>query len=154
MKVGFSFGRCVRDLVIGKVDYDDVLVIYAATNVKEEHLEQLVEEYTWRGDYLMGLDKDACLEMAKRLLNGAKIHQPRAFGCSPLRVRESGVWMDLSPTVIGDQENELVQKAWRDYQMALRLSTPEAIPQDQFKKRTPEEQAELDAAIDLLRGCI
>ena len=32
MKVGLSYSRCVRDIIDGKVDYDDVLVIIARTN--------------------------------------------------------------------------------------------------------------------------
>jgi hypothetical protein len=155
MKIGFSFGRCLRDLVTGRVKYEDVLLIYAATNVEEEHLEQMVNEYTYRPQYLNGLDEAECLEMAKRLLREAKIHQPRKFGRSPLRVVESGVWMDLAPTIVGDaQQNELVQKAWNNYLMTLKLVAGETMPEDQFRKRTPEEEEQFRKDLDLLSGCI
>ena len=32
MKIGLSYSRCVRDIVDGKVDINDVLVIIARTN--------------------------------------------------------------------------------------------------------------------------
>ena len=32
MKIGLSYSRCVRDIVDGKVDLDDVLVIIARTD--------------------------------------------------------------------------------------------------------------------------
>jgi len=31
MKIGFSFGRCVRDIVKGIVDIDDVMCVIART---------------------------------------------------------------------------------------------------------------------------
>jgi hypothetical protein len=155
MKVGFSFGRCVRDLVKGVVKYEEVLLIYAATHVTKEHLPNMIQQYSYQSDYLNGLDYDECLAMATRLLENAKVFQPREHGKSPLRIREAGVWMDLAPTVTGDtQQSPLVQKAWREYQMALKLSNPEALPADQFKPRTEQEQAELDHALNTLAGSI
>ena len=32
MKIGLSYSRCVRDIVDGKVDIDDVLIIVSRTN--------------------------------------------------------------------------------------------------------------------------
>jgi hypothetical protein len=32
MKIGLSFSRCLRDIVDGKVDIDDVMVIIARTD--------------------------------------------------------------------------------------------------------------------------
>jgi hypothetical protein len=32
MKIGFSYSRCVRDIVEGDVNIDDVLIIIARTN--------------------------------------------------------------------------------------------------------------------------
>ncbi len=156
MKIGFSFGRCIRDIVNGTVDYDDVLLIYAATMLlEEEHVENMVKEYMHRRNYLQGLDEEECLAVALRLYRHGKVHQPRCFKASPMYIQDAGVWMDLAPTVTGDsQQNELVQKTWRDYQMALKLTSSEPLPEDQFKKKTPEEEAELAAAVNLLAGFI
>jgi hypothetical protein len=156
MKIGFSYGRCVRDIVNGLVNFDEVLLIYAATCITtEQQVVGVMASYGHHRDYLLGLDQEACKEVALRLWHSGKIHQPRVNGHSVRRIAESGVWMDLAPTLTNDgQQSELVQKAWRDYQMALKLSSPDAIPADQFKPRTAEEQAELDAAIDLLAGSI
>ena len=59
MKIGFSLGRCVRDIVSGNVDINDVAFIIAATNIdSEEQLKHVIEDYMYRGDdYLYGLDE-------------------------------------------------------------------------------------------------
>ena len=36
MKIGFSLGRCVRDIVKGSVDINDVAFIIAATSIHDE----------------------------------------------------------------------------------------------------------------------
>lgn len=151
MKIGFSFGRCVRDIVNGTVDYDDVLLVYAATSIPErDQLEWLIDSYLDRPGYLAGLDRSQCIGVAERLWDNAKIFQPRLHGRGRSMNAESGVWMDLAPTVTGDaQDNELVKKTWRDYQMALKLASPEALPTDQFK-RDPLS----DEDWDLLRNSI
>jgi hypothetical protein len=58
MKIGFSFGRCVRDIVNGEVSIDDVAFIIAATNIHDkEQLVRVVENYLYEPTYLNGLDK-------------------------------------------------------------------------------------------------
>ena len=32
MKVGLSFSRCIKDIFLGEVDYEEVLIIIARTN--------------------------------------------------------------------------------------------------------------------------
>ena len=32
MKVGLSFSRCIKDIFLGEVDYEEVLIIIASTN--------------------------------------------------------------------------------------------------------------------------
>jgi hypothetical protein len=36
MKIGFSLGRCISDIVNGEVALDDVAFVIAATNIHEE----------------------------------------------------------------------------------------------------------------------
>ena len=43
MKIGFSLGRCVRDIVNGEVDIDDVAFLITATNIKTP--EQVHPQY-------------------------------------------------------------------------------------------------------------
>jgi len=58
MKIGFSFGRCIRDIVNGEVGYDDVAWIISGTSVKDaEGAKFVIEDYMHRRDYLEGLDE-------------------------------------------------------------------------------------------------
>jgi hypothetical protein len=130
MKVGFSFGRCVRDIVNGTVDIKDVMVILARTRMESaEHVDGVVEAYMDRRGYLWGLDETRCKEVASQLYQQGKIFQPRLENHYPgSMVHESYVWMDLFPTT--HEDNDLVRKAWQQYQVALRLvgdGTPEQI---------------------------
>lgn len=137
MKVGFSFGRCVRDIVNGTVDINDVVVIVARTMMKtEDHVRGVVETYMGRREYLGGLDEDKCQEVALKLYRSGKLFQPRNDGHFPgSMVKEDYVWMDLFPTV--NEENELVRKAWQQYQVALKLAANE-VP-EQVKGHIPQE---------------
>jgi hypothetical protein len=126
MKVGFSFGRCIRDIVNGEVDIKDVAVIIARTRMEDDNaILDVVAEYMYTPGYLLGLDVDKCNEVALQLQHDGKLHQPRNFGKYPVRIREEHVWMDLVPTNIND--NETVKSAWEQYQIALRLT--DVLPQ-------------------------
>jgi len=53
MKIGFSLGRCVRDIVIGKISEDEVAFIITATNILEvEQLAPVIADYMFREEYL------------------------------------------------------------------------------------------------------
>ena len=47
MKIGLSYSRCVRDIVDGKVDIDDVLVVVARTDFDPHDDEQWAD--IWNG---------------------------------------------------------------------------------------------------------
>jgi hypothetical protein len=127
MKMGFSFGRCVRDIVTGQVDYEDVYMVVSRTMIRDSsHVKAVIEHYLHEPQYLLGLDADQCQSVAKKLYLSGKLHQPRLGGFHPMKVAEDMVWMDLSPPL--DQESQSspqVQKAWKDYQMALKLTSPQ-----------------------------
>lgn len=125
MKIGNSFGRCVRDLVKGVVDYDDVLVIISRTHLTtDEHIAACMSEYSAKATYLMGLDLDQCTAMALRLFHEGKVHQPRKFSQYINAASEFDVWMDVFPTEIGD--NPTVTAAWENYRIALKMSAANA----------------------------
>lgn len=135
MKIGFSFGRCVRDIVKGVVDYDDVYLIVSRTAMRDStHVAPVIEEYMYRADYCAGLDEDKCIEIAERLYHDGKVYQPRVTnGRDPRMVAEDMIWMDLAPTVTDDaQQAEQVQAAWKSYQLALKL-TAAKIPENKRK---------------------
>lgn len=138
MKVGFSFGRCVRDIVNGTVDINDVVVIVARTMMQtEEQVKGVVDHYLGSRDYLLGLDPKRCEEVALKLYNSGKVFQPRNEGHrAGFMVHEDYVWMDLSPTV--HEDNELVRKAWQQYQVALKLASATKVP-DQVNGAIPQK---------------
>lgn len=123
MKIGFSFGRCVRDIVKGKVKIDDVLCIIARTHMpKEESVEWVIGEYMHRRDYLQGLDEKDCLDAGLELWRTGRVIEPRANGVGVLQVPSDYVWMDLFPTNV-DADNVSVTSAWEAYRMLIGLTT-------------------------------
>ena len=121
MKVGFSLGRCIRDIVNGTVEQDDVVVIVSGTQFEtQEQLTRIVNEYMYRDNYLLGLDDSACQGVASILFREGKIHQPRNFGTYRNMMPEDCVWADLFPT--GGHQDPMVQKAWQAYRGMLGLT--------------------------------
>ena len=121
MKIGFSFGRCVRDIVNGSVSINDVAFIIAATAIHdEEQLKNVVEQYMYRGDnYLEGLDEEKCQEVALELWNSNRVLQPRRQGLHRHRQPENSVWVDMFPTVTSN--SEAVKKSWDAYRFMLHM---------------------------------
>jgi hypothetical protein len=121
MKVGFSLGRCIRDIVTDVVDINDVVVIVSGTRFEtQEQLVPIVNEYMYRTGYLEGLDETACQGVASVLFREGKIHQPRNFGTYRNMMPENAVWADLFPT--GGHEDPMVQEAWQTYRGMLGLT--------------------------------
>lgn len=121
MKIGFSLGRCVRDIVTGDVSIDDVAFIIAATAIRdsEKQLEQVINDYLYRPNYLDGLDAVKCQEVAKTLYESNRIIQPRLQGMHRHMQPESAVWVDLFPTI--PTQKESVKSAWDAYRFMLHM---------------------------------
>lgn len=120
MRIGFSFGRCVRDIVRGEVDIDDVAFLITATHIAEEtHLEQVVTAYLNEPDYLLGLDPDSCQRVALALWDTNRILQPRRQGMHRHRQPENAIWVDMYPTSSSD--NAAVNTAWKNYRTMLHM---------------------------------
>ena len=119
--MGFSLGRCVRDIVKGSVDIDDVAFIIAATSIHDEpQLANVIEQYMYRDDdYLYGLDEEQCQAVALDLWATNRILQPRRQGMHRHRQPENAVWVDMFPTVNSD--NESVKTAWNAYRFMLHM---------------------------------
>ena len=121
MKIGFSLGRCVRDIVNGDVDINDVAFIIGATAIRsQEQLVPVIQEYTWRDGYLLGLDENKCQEVALALWNQNKLLQPRLQGLHRHMQPENAVWVDMYPTLISD--NDAVKKSWDAYRFMLHMT--------------------------------
>ncbi len=126
MKIGFSFGQCIRDIVQGKVKIEDVIVIVASTRIEtREQLDVIVLDYMHRPDYLLDLDEKECNEVALHLWDTGKIHQPRIHGTHRGRVPSDCVWADVLPSPA--TSNASLQEAWDHYRLLVDLTvgTPE-----------------------------
>jgi hypothetical protein len=122
MKVGFSLGRCVRDIVNDIVTYDDVAFIITGTALRDEDAIKLcVSEYMYREDYLYGFNEEICQALALRLFTEGKLFQPRLQGIRAFRIPEGAIWADLFPTNVS--ESDAVKKAWDAYRFMLHMTT-------------------------------
>lgn len=122
MKIGFSLGRCVRDIVKQSVDINDVAFIIAATAIHDEtQLTNVITQYMHRDDdYLWGLAEDQCQAVALELWTTNKILQPRRQGMHRHRQPENSVWVDMFPTALS--ENDSVKSAWDSYRFMLHMT--------------------------------
>jgi hypothetical protein len=135
MKIGLSYSRCVRDIVDGKVDINDVLVLITRTDFDPTDDEQ------WKGiwdgygggqtfgnpfsspewmDYPVE-DEAKFRDVSIKLYSSGKMHQPRKFGARPHRLPY--YWVE---TVLVDEDlenNVAVKQAWDQFQILAGLST-------------------------------
>ena len=120
MKIGFSLGRCIRDIVRGDVGIDDVAFIIAATNIHDpKGLALVIQNYAWEPTYLSGLDEEECQAVALALWNSNRIIQPRRQGMHRHAQPENSIWVDMFPTKPSANEN--VQRAWEHYRLMLNM---------------------------------
>ena len=137
MKIGLSYSRCVRDIVDGTVDIDDVLVLITRTNFDPHDDEQwqsiwigygggTVNAYSrgffsqsnpeWAGYH----NEDQFRSVSIELYDTGKMHQPRKFGAKPSRRPE--IWLE---TVLPDSEmmnRPAVKDAWDQFQTIAGLT--------------------------------
>ncbi len=138
MKIGLSYSRCVRDIVEGKVDINDVLVIIARTDFDPRDDEQW--QGIWQG-YAGGSNRGSMIRMfggsnpewhgysdddedlfrsvSIELWESGKLHQPRQFGAHPRRLPY--YWLN---TFLPDDElnaNPAAKIAFEKFQMVAGL---------------------------------
>jgi hypothetical protein len=123
MKIGLSLSRCVRDIVEGRVNINDVLILITRTDFDPTVQEQW--DSIWIGYQSMnpewyGLDHDAVYAVVMDLWNRGLVHQPRKFGANPVRRRE--FWLEA---VLPDSElenNTAAKAAWDQFQVISGLA--------------------------------
>ena len=140
MKIGLSYSRCVRDIVEGKVDIADVLVIVARTNFDPHNDEQ------WRGiwqGYAGGSNRGSMIRMfagsnpewagygdededrfrsvSIDLYDSGKLHQPRQFGAHPRRLPY--YWLETIVSTEELENNPSVKHAWEQFQVIAGLAS-------------------------------
>ena len=127
MKIGFSFGQCVADIVNGKVKYEDVLFIISGTAIdKRESLVEMGASYHTRAGYWLGLDLVKCMAVTNRLWDGQKVIQPRLQGIHRGMMNKDCIWADLMPSPV--KTNAALEEAWQAYRMLVELTGD--IPKD------------------------
>ena len=131
MKIGLSYSRCVLDIVEGRVNINDVLVLITRTDFDPQDDEQW--SGIWSGychggmsnpewghyDFNSKEDEDKFRSVSTMLYNDGKIHQPRKFGAHPSRRPE--IWLE---TVLPDSElekNPAAKIAWDKFQTVAGL---------------------------------
>ena len=134
MKIGLSYSRCVRDIVDGRVDIDDVLVIIARTDFDPN------DDTQWSGiwqDYGGGQtfgdpfsnpewmnyppeDEHKFRQVSVDLWEQGKFHQPRKFGAHPARRPE--IWLEAVLPSSELQRNPAAKDAWDKFQMVASLT--------------------------------
>ena len=126
MRVGLSYSRCVRDIVDGKVDINDVLVVIARTSFDpnvDAQWKSIWEGYRWSNPEWAGYpdeDEDKFRSVSIELWESGKFHQPRQFGAFPQRRPE--FWLE---TILVSEEietNPAVKAAWDNFQVVAGLT--------------------------------
>jgi len=140
MKIGLSYSRCIRDIVDGAVDINDVLVIIARTDFDPRDDKQWAgiwkgygggsEGNSMRGFFSGshpewdGYDDDMeqkFREVSIQLWDEGKFHQPRKFGAHPRRLPH--IWLEtILPSEELDQ-NPGIKAAWNKFQTLASLSS-------------------------------
>lgn len=123
MKIGLSLSRCVSDIVEGRVDIRDVLVLIARTDFNphdEKQWESIWHGYNSVNPEWYGLEHDAVRDVVFELWDSGKIHQPRQFGVRPLRRRE--YWLEAVLPSEELERNPAAKEAWDRFQIVAGLA--------------------------------
>jgi len=135
MKVGSSYSRCIRDIVDGTVDINDVLVVITRTDFDPHNDEQWHNIWHgYGGGGTMGhtfvsspewssysaQDEDRFRSATIELWETGRLHQPRRFGANP----RSTPYHWLETVLPSDQldMNPTVKSAWDHFQTVAGLS--------------------------------
>jgi hypothetical protein len=127
MKIGLSYSRCVRDIVDGVVDIDDVLVLITRTDFDPNNDDQwkgIWDGYHWNNPEWANYpdeDEDRFRSVSIELWESGKLHQPRKFGAWPSRRPE--IWLE---TVLPSSELEMnpaAKTAWEKFQTVAGLTS-------------------------------
>jgi hypothetical protein len=131
MKIGLSYSRCIRDIVDGVVDINDVLVIVARTDFDphdDDQWSSIWNGYRMRSGWSQPEwyeyeeeDEDRFRSVSIELWESGKLHQPRKFGAHPRRLPY--IWLE---TILPSEEldkNPGVKAAWNKFQNLAALSS-------------------------------
>jgi hypothetical protein len=129
MKIGLSYSRCVRDIVDGKVDINNVLVLITRTDFDPRDDEQWAGIWTGYGggqtfgspfsnpewmDY-PAEDEAKFRNVSIELYSSGKMHQPRKFGAHPHRLPY--YWLETVLSVEDLEHSPVIKDVWDKFQM-------------------------------------
>jgi hypothetical protein len=129
MYIGTSLGGCLLSLMHGEVSEDEVMVIITRTDAPDyDKFIGVVKAYHAQGNpyasnpgryELDDYKLDDLIDLATRLWNNGKIHQPRSFVGSigyrhPFRGGDR-LWFQVVPTI--DNDTPAVVDAYEKYKM-------------------------------------
>ena len=133
MKIGLSYSRCILDIVEGRVDIDDVLVLITRTDFNPRDDEQWAG--IWSG-YVRGggfshpewadynfsdkTHEDKFRSVSIMLYEDGKMHQPRQFGAHPHRRGE--YWLETCLPSSELDRNPAAKDAWDRFQVIAGLT--------------------------------
>ena len=132
MKIGLSYSRCILDIVEGRVDMDDVLVLITRTDFDPRDDTQwagIWDGYTLGGmsnpewanyDFNNKDDEDKFRSVSIMLYTDGKMHQPRQFGAHPRRRPE--IWLEAVLPSIELKKNPAAKIAWDKFQTVAGLT--------------------------------
>ena len=130
MKIGLSYSRCVRDIVDGVVDFDDVLIVIARTDFDPRDDEQWAS--IWLGyrkrsgwsnpewDDYEDEDESRFRDVSIELWESGKLHQPRKFGA--YASRRSEIWLEAVLPSSELARNPAAKDAWDKFQLIAGLT--------------------------------
>ena len=130
MKIGLSYSRCVRDIVDGLVDINDVLVLITRTDFdpnNDKQWEEIWTGYHQRGGWsnpewahYKDEDEERFRQVSIDLWEQGKLHQPRQFGAHPARRPE--IWLEAVLPSSELKRNPAAQDAWDRFQTIAGLT--------------------------------
>lgn len=133
MKIGLSYSRCVRDIVDGVVDIEDVLIIISRTDFDPHddiQWENIWSGYTNRSGWSnpewggrSSEDEDRFRSVSIELWEMGKLHQPRKFGAYPRRRPE--IWLEAVLPNSELEKNPAAKMAWDKFQTIAGLTNVE-----------------------------
>lgn len=141
-KIGLSYSRCVKDIVEGKVDIDDVLVIIARTNFDprdDSEWKSIWQGYCtgnlssiaeWNSYNVDNKDHELLFRnVSIDLYETGKFHQPRKFGFHPRRLPY--FWLEVGPSRNELDNNPPLKRAWEQFQIIAGLTNDKQFDEAQ-----------------------
>ena len=124
---GHNLVRCVKDIVNGHVNIDDIALIIARTRIEDiqTEFEDLWRTYSNLGDVWYGLDGDAVMKVVIELFDSNLVYQPRMQQViARYPARYDTVWtMAIEYDAIASQiEHPTVRSSWEEFLTVVSLA--------------------------------